>query len=377
MGDEMDWKVLWDNTKDFVNQEFLGNSCGKWLLLLLAIFVSLLVGKILSAVFIRQAKLLRSKKHFTTMAIFFEAMSKPAMLFVFSAGLMLGGAPIKMEGNLKPGFYDKAALLLLSISIVWFAFLLVNVIDHMLAKLSRKTDSLLDDQIVQVIRKSLRIFIIIVGVMYIMSAVFDRNIGTLLAGMGIGGLAFALASKDMLSNLFGSVTIFFDKPFKLGDRVKIGSHDGVVEDIGFRSTRIRTENGHFVSIPNQNMTNDAVENVTSRPFIMREFAIGVEYSTSPEKLRRAVEIVREMLESRKSSFPADKPGRAYFTELSASSLDIGVTYWYKPAVWNEYMNFSHDFNMELFERFNKEGIAFAFPTQTLYLRNESKECTNV
>lgn len=372
MGDVMDWNALWDKLSGFINKEYLGNSCGKWLGLLAAIFISLLVGKIIAVLLSRQAKGLRGKKHFTSMAILFEAISRPAMLFIFSLGLLFGGMPVKKEAQIEL-IYDKAVLLLLAVSIIWFAFRVVDVVEHMLLKLSRKTDSLLDDQIIPVIRKSLRIFILVVGAMYIASRVFDQNIGALLAGMGIGGLAFALASKDMLSNLFGSVTIFFDKPFKLGDRVKIGGYDGAVEDIGFRSTRIRTLDGHFVSIPNQNMTTEAVENVTSRPFIKRNLTVGVEYSTSPEKLRRAVEIIREMLEARKDNFPLEKPGAAFFAELSSSSLDISVTYWYKPADWTQYMAFGHDFNMELFERFNREGISFAFPTQTLYLRKEAAE----
>lgn len=369
----MDWlQMIWNNTVNFVNQEFLGNKCYNWLLLLCCIFLSLLAGKILSSIFDRQSRRMRDKNQFTSMAILLESMSKPIVLFVFSLGLQIGDAFIWMEPDIDL-IYKRSVKFLIAISVMWFAFRLVDIVEHMLLKFASRTDTLMDDQIIPVLRKSLRIFIVIVGAMYIISQVFNQNIGALLAGMGIGGLAFALASKDMLSNLFGSVTVFFDKPFKLGDRIKIGGCDGMVEEIGFRSTRIRTLDGHCVTIPNQNMTNSSVENVSSRPYIKRSFTVGVEYCTSPEKLKQAVAIIREMLDARQADFPADRPGRVYFTELAAASLDIGVTYWYVPADWYAFQGFNNDFNMELFERFNQEGISFAFPTQTLYLRKDSEE----
>lgn len=368
----MNWTSIWNNTVEFINQEFMGNKCYEWLLLLLSIFVSMLIGKVLSVIFAKHSRQFKGKKHLTSMAIVFEAMTKPIVLFAFGFGLKFGDAFIWMQPDVDV-IFKNCVRLILAISIIWFAFRLVDVIEHMLLKISRRADSLLDVQLVPIIRKSLRIFIVIVGSLYIVSEVFGGKIGTILAGMGIGGLAFALAAKDMLANFFGSVTILFDKPFRLGDRIKIGSNEGIVEDIGFRSTRIRLLSGHCVSIPNQNMTNDAVENVSSRPFIRRDFTVGVEYCTTPEKLRRAVEILREMLDARAKNFPADLPGKVFFKELASASLDIAVTYWYTPAEWYDYLSFNHDFNMELFERFNKEGISFAFPTQTLYLRKDSQE----
>jgi len=366
----MDWTAIWKNTMDFVNQEFLSNKCFEWILLFLTIFIFMLAGKILSVFFEKQARHFRCKKHFTTLAILFESMSKPIMLFSFGFGLKIGDAFIWMAQDVDL-IYKRSVLFLLAISVIWFFFRLVDVLEHMMLKVSHKAGSLLDVQLIPIIRKSMRIFVVIVGALYVTSKVFGGDIGTILAGMGIGGLAFALAAIDMLANFFGSITILFDKPFRPGDHIRIGNYEGTVDEIGFRSTRVRMLDGHYVSIPNQNMTNDAVENISIRPYIRRDFTVGIEYSSSPAQLSRAIGIIEEMLKSRQKDFPENKPGKVYFMSLASASLEIGVTYWYTPAQWFDYLSFSSDFNMELFERFCKEGISFAFPTQTLYLRKDS------
>jgi len=202
-------------------------------------------------------------------------------------------------------------------------------------------------------------------------------VGALLAGLGIGGLAFALAARDMLANFFGSVTIFTDRPFQMGERIKLQDYDGVVEQVGFRSTRIRTLDGHLVTVPNSLVATSTVENIGRRPYIRRVMNVTVTYDTSPEKLTRAVEIIREMLDARKEHFPPDKPGKVFFNEFNNCSLNIIVYYWFTPPDWWKYLEFTHDFNMELLRRFNEEGIDFAFPTQTLYLKQDSPFQTDV
>ena len=171
----------------------------------------------------------------------------------------------------------KHTLDFLIVIFFWYAFNLVSVVDVMLRRLTAKTDSSLDDQLVPLIRKTLRIFLVAVGVMFVVDSVFGQNVGALLAGLGIAGLAVSLAARPSLENLFGSITILLDRPFKVGQRIVYSGYDGVIEDIGFRSTKIRTGTGHLVTIPNANIVNNPVENIGDRPYIRRTMNVTITY----------------------------------------------------------------------------------------------------
>ena len=211
--------------------------------------------------------------------------------------------------------------------------------------------------------------VVVFGIVFIADAL-DLDYKGILAGLGIGGLAFALAAKDMVANLFGSITIFADRPFQIGDRVTVDGRDGVVEEVGFRSTKLRTLTGYLVTVPNSVVANTTVENISARPYLKRSFDVTVTYDTSPKKMKLAVEILREMCEARSKNFAPDCSPRVFFTDFNADSLGINVTYWFAPVEWEEFLSFNHDFNMELLSRFNEEGIEFAFPTQTLYIKKD-------
>ncbi len=150
-----------------------------------------------------------------------------------------------------------------------------------------------------------------------------------------------------------------------------------MEEVGFRSTRLRTREGHLVTIPNGTLATAEIENITGRPSIRRDLSVTVTYDTSPAKLNRAVDILKEMLAARMDSFPEDCPPQVFFKDFNADSLGIIAYYWYAPAEWYDYLQFSHDFNMELLTRFNEEGIEFAFPTQTVYVKQDSDSPADV
>ena len=207
------------------------------------------------------------------------------------------------------------------------------------------------------------------------------SMGTVLAGAGATGLALALAAKESLSNIFGGLMLLLDKPFQVGQRVKIRGHNGTIEGIGLRSTRIRLLNGHLTSLPNEDVARADVENIGARPFIRRVMNVTITYNTPPNKIDEAVEIIRDILaikegdeESRKINGPINSdpklPPRIFFNELNADSLNILVIYWYKPAVYWDYLAYCHYVNRELVRRFNQAGINFAFPTQTLHLAGD-------
>ena len=184
------------------------------------------------------------------------------------------------------------------------------------------------------------------------------NVGTLLAGLGIGGLAFALASQDTLKNILGGVTIFTDRIFKIGDRIKVNGFDGVVEDIGLRSTRIRTSEKRLVTIPNYRMSDSAIENVSQEPMRRVSMRIGLTYNTTSDKMQEALSILRDM-SNRVANI--DKNISATFTDYSASSLDITFTYWIKPS--GDTTETPSAVNIEILRAFNAAELNFAIPTQ--------------
>lgn len=367
------YTFLTDNT-------FWQNSYAQWLGLAGTILGSLIIGKIISFVLFKQADSLAGKKdRWTLSELLLRSVAKPLPLFIFGVAMYVYGSEAMNlsfdVGAEKPmdltGFWQNICYTIAVIAVTWFIYLLIDIIEMWLTKLTSRTETTLDDQLIPLLRKTLRILLVIFAGVFLAQNVYQWDIGALIAGLGIGGLAFAFAAKDMLANFFGSITIFADRPFTMAERVIVQGYDGTVEEVGFRSTRIRLLNGHLVTIPNSIMANEAVENVSRRPSIKRVLDVTVTYDTAPEKIQRGVEILREMLDARLQHFPVDCPPRVYFSDFNAASLNIIVYYWFTPAEWWDYLEFNHDFNMELLRRFNEEGIEFAFPTQTLYVKQDS------
>ncbi len=225
--------------------------------------------------------------------------------------------------------------------------------------------------LVPVIRKSLRVTIAIIAVLWIADGILDAEIRTILLSAGVGGIAIALAAKDTVANFFGSITIFADRPFQIDELVKINGHFGPVEDVGFRSTRIRTLEGHLVTIPNNTIANATVENVGRRPFIRRTSNITITYDSGHTKTDRAVRIIKEILADvpEANTDPKYLP-KVYFSDFNDWSLNIYMSYWVKPPDYWVWHQVNERVNFEIMKRFEAEKIQFAFPSQTLYLKRE-------
>lgn len=203
-------------------------------------------------------------------------------------------------------------------------------------------------------------------------------LATVLTGAGVTGLAIALAAQESLRNIFGSMMLLLDKPFQVGQRIKVRGHEGTVEEIGLRSTKIRLLNGHVTSIPNDDVAKADIENVGQRPFIKRVMDITITYDTPPEKIDEAMDIVKDILaiqildgeEINRHINTVGYEPRMAFNELNSDSLNIRVMYWYFPPEYWDYMAHATYVNRALIKRFNEAGIDFAFPTQTLYLAGD-------
>lgn len=228
-------------------------------------------------------------------------------------------------------------------------------------------EGMLDLHLFPIIRKTLKIFVVVVAVL-VTSQNLGMNVTGLLASLSIGGLAVGLAAQDTLSNLFGAVAIFADKPFRVGDTIQLDSIEGTVEAIGLRSTRVRNVDGHLVTIPNKTMANASIVNISKRPRIKTVMNLGVTYDTPAAKIERAMEIVREIYQPH----PKTADLLVSFNKFDSSACNIMVVHWWNGTVYKEYLDGLQKMNLELKRRFDTEGIAFAFPSQTVYLRQDSR-----
>ncbi len=273
-------------------------------------------------------------------------------------------------------FLDGAIGLFATLAVVIFVYRLVDIVVHELSKFAQREDNLMDQTFVQMIRVFSRMLVIVVGAIYILRALTGKPLSALLAGLGIGGLAVALAAQDTLKNFFGSIMIMLDKPFDVGQRITLEGLDGVVENIGFRSTRVRTLTGHLVTVPNEKMATSKIENIGRRPHIRRLSNITITYDTPPEKVERAVEIIREILNNHEGMHP-DFPPRVYFNDFNDTSLNILMLYWYHPPDYWKFVEFSHRVNLRIMKAFEAEEIEFAFPTTTTYLAHDDRRPLNI
>jgi len=195
----------------------------------------------------------------------------------------------------------------------------------------------------------------------------------LLASAGIGGLAVALAAQDTLKNLFGTLMIMADKPFRVGERIIVGAHDGVVESIGLRSTRIRTRfAGHLISIPNDEMARRDIENLGRRPALFRSANIRIPLDTPREKVESAVTLIRATLKNHQGMDPERAP-QVFFDEFNDDSFNIRMSYWYHLDEYWDFVAFNEKVNFEIFRAFEDHGIQFSLPFRVTYWAKDSEQ----
>jgi MscS family membrane protein len=197
-------------------------------------------------------------------------------------------------------------------------------------------------------------------------------VGTLLASAGIGGLAIALGAQDTLKDLFGTVSLMADKPFRVGERIILGDYDGVVEDIGLRSTKMRLLTGHLVTLPNEQLARSQVENVGRRPHIRKVADIHLPLDTPLKSIENALAIIRSALEEHDGMDPGFPP-RAFFTDYLPTAFNIRVIYWYNPPNYWDFLEMSEKVNFAIFRAFETQGIQFSLPMRVAHTSVDSQE----
>lgn len=372
------FKQLWVSFTKRLHNYVRYEKLGLWDIsyLFIGILVTLIIGRTVRWFLENHAKRFASKTKTKIDDMIFHAIGKPTTLIVFSIGIYVSAGPITatMVPKLKD-LFTRGCLALGAAAIAWGIYRLVEVIDFVLKKLAEKTTNNLDDLIVSVIRKSLKVTIFVISVLFIGQNILNMNITTLLAGAGVMGLAIAFAAQDTIANFFGSIMIILDQPFKVGDCISVSGHKGGVENVGFRSTKIRTFDGHLVSLPNKALANADIENIAKRPFIKHAINIGLTYDTGYKKMEKAVELLHELLDSQ-DCMDSERLPRIVFDKFNDFSLNISVTVWwyfkneegeFDVPDYGVFMKWVHETDMAILRIFDKEGLEFAFPTNTTYL----------
>ncbi len=342
------------------------NELWRILLFFLIILASLVAGRITRHILLMAAARAEQRTR-PLLPVELRSLAAATGFLAFSLGLVIGKDALVMNESVA-GWAASVTDVLFILAVAWTIYRQVDVVNEWLVCVTSKTASKMDDMLVPMIRKSLRVTIVILTLLQVATTLSNKPVTSLLAGIGVGSLAIALASQETLKQFFGSLVIFADKPFELGDRIVVDGHDGPVEEVGFRSTRIRTLEGHLVTIPNGELANKTILNIGKRPYIRRLMNLSITYDSSPEKVRRALEIVRELLADHEGMRP-EFPPRVFFNDFKDSSLNLLVIYWYHPANYWDYLKFGEQLQLEILRRFNAEGIQFAFPTQTVHLAN--------
>jgi MscS family membrane protein len=361
---------------DFLQQRFLGNTVESYCWFIAIIIAGLIFQKLISTFF--SWCLYKIFKRYTlgvSLKEFQDLLTKPLRIFFILLILYIAFDRLEFphEWNLdpaeKPGLRMTLFILFeisLMISFTWIILRLIDFFGLILMKRSKRTATRMDDQFVPYIKSGLKIIILLLSFFSILANVFHVNVVALIGGLGIGGLALALASKETVENLFGSITIFLDKPFAVGDQVKVGSTEGTVENIGLRSTRIRTADKSLVAMPNKKMIDAELENVTLKTMWRARFFIGLTYDTTVEQMKKVTDDVFNLLKSH----PMIKDDATVkFSEFNSSSLDILINYHVLTSDGDKFLDIKEEINFKIMEIIYSNNCSFAFPTKSIYIEN--------
>ncbi|MFA6073362.1 MAG: mechanosensitive ion channel family protein [Candidatus Woesearchaeota archaeon] len=347
----------------FLENVYFGNSLSHYFLAIAIILLSIIVGKIAYWIFKNIFHVITKKTETKLDDVIAEALENPVVFFIFYLGFNYAYRMLYFSARAEAVF-KNISFILLVINIAW---VVINIIDGLIkeyfVRIAEKTKSELDNQLLPVIRTMVKVIIIIIAAISVLDNMgFD--IASLLAGLGIGGLAFALAAQDTLKNFFGGVAVFADKPFKVGDRIKLDDvRDGFVKEIGVRSTKIETFDGTYIIVPNGMIANSILENVSKEKSRRIKMILDVEYGTSTSKLEKGMNIVKDIIKKNKK---VSDNSFVTFDSFGDSSLKIQIIYWITDL--ENILQIKNDINIEIKKRFEKEKIAFAFPSSTIYLR---------
>ena len=344
---------------EVLHQEFYGNSIINWAIAVGILILSFVVVKMLYWIFSNVIRRLTSKTKTNLDDVLIDKLEKPLTYLVLILGYWISIHYLVFKVDVELVLENVAYFLL----VIDITAILSRVVDALITEIimpiSEKSDSSFDNQLIPVIQKGVRSIIWILGIIIGLDNIgFD--ITAMIAGLGIGGLALALAAQDSVKNIFAGIMIFLDKPFRIKDRIQVDGFDGIVEEVGLRSTRLRTLEGRIVTIPNSRFTDNSVTNVTSQPTLKVKLNLGLIYDTDEVQMQKAIDILEDIVKNQEAITDDYAAG---FNGFGDFSLNILFIYYVKPD--SHWLDTQTLVNKEILRRFNKEGLEFAFPTQTI------------
>jgi MscS family membrane protein len=347
-------------------QKILGLHTWQYISILILILLCVIIHKLLSWVFDWLIYQLLNKKGYGNIAHeYILPVARPFSLLIIVAILVVLVPVLQL-----PITFNHYFILLLHALMPLFAtvmvYKLVDILGEYMMRKAAQTETTMDDQIVPILKRVLKIFVVIIGFLYILNNLrFD--ITALLAGISIGGLAFALAAQDTIKNFFGSLMILFDKPFQIGDWVTAGDIDGTVEEVGFRSTRVRTFRNSLITVPNGKMADMPVDNHGLRKYRRFYTTITITYDTPTHLIEAFTEGLKQIVNDHPKTWKDFY--HIYFNNMSAYSLDIMFYVFLDVPTWGEELKYKEEILLSIMKLAKHLGISFAFPTQTLHMEN--------
>ncbi|HOQ17497.1 MAG TPA: mechanosensitive ion channel family protein [Defluviitaleaceae bacterium] len=339
------------------------------LLALLIILLTIVLKRAIIKLLIKLLNRLTKNSKGNWMNKLFMVLDKPLELafvtFAFYIALKLISFPVNIGLVI-----NNIAKTIVLFTIFWAAYRIANVFDSLYEVITEKTDKKLDGMVLSFLKNGIKIVIVIIGSITILQVWF-KELGGLLAGLGLGGLAFALAAQETAANLFGGIAIMSDRPFEIGDWIQTPSVEGTVEEIGFRSTRIRTVQQTLVTIPNSVLSKEVIRNWSKMGKRLISYRLGLVYNTGLEQLKACLEEIRKMLKEHPEVHP--ETIYVYFERFGESSLDIFIHFFTKATERQKYLEVQEDVNLKILEILNKLEISIAFPSRTIYVEKTDKK----
>jgi MscS family membrane protein len=343
---------------DAYNYTTGGIPLGKIATSILIVLIAFLVRSILRSVLKKAEK--KNTGFFGTLARDFV---KPAAFLTIILGIYIS---IVIHA-LPPSTIEwvrKVFLFFVTVNVLWLLMKVIDSVAEQMDSVAENTESKMDDQLVPILRKLAKFILVVIGVIFYMQS-NGYPVSGILAGMGIGGLAMALAAQDSISGIFASIVIFLDKPFMVDDFIEVNGVIGTVEEIGIRSTRIRTVEKTLVTLPNKEIMDSNINNYSKRPMRRTATTVGVTYDTTPQKMKELLKQLRQMM---KDDEDVDNENvYVNFTGFGDSSLDIEMKYFILTVEYQKWLNKREDINLKIMQIVYDLGLDFAFPSTTVYL----------
>ncbi len=336
----------------------------QWLGLLFLIAVAVIMERIVAYILRRMARGSARSRHVDLDEGQLTRFVRPFGLMI-TWWLFLTMVPIlELENDVLIRGLNLIGSMLISVAGVLAAWRFVDVLCDFLKNKADRTDNTFDDMLVPLLRRTLKIFVVIMGMAYFSSKVTE-DFYKVVAGISIGGAVLAFAFKDSLENVFGTFTVLLDKPFQLGDWITVGEVDGSVESVGFRSTRVRTFYNSLITVPNRHFISAKVDNWGARSYRRIKTTLGVTYSTPPETIEAFCEGIREII--RAHPFTRKDYFHVYLNGFGPSSLDILLYCFVRTPDWSMELREKHRLFADILRLAERLGVEFAFPSQSLYM----------